>query len=370
MRGLKDPVQLVLVLGYLSLALIAILLSNFGQYVPAIFAVVSLALLLTFTARRIFGRQALVVGLFTFAIVAVLALATHGIWLRALDRLAEQMLGQPLLGELSKAPSEVAIMAITGVVGFAAFALRRPQKINTGSDQAPKQRWQPRPAIIFSALGLFFALGATLIIWFGLTDGESIDTTSRPIIAKTTYFSPEQSEPETIDLNHEFGSPDFQVTGLQNFSAASPSFDAIPMGAFMLSGTKLRVAPQVLRTSKITSCLLSLQFDIENERNETRYAQLTLAWHRVPPEITYQEVSRETRDSGWGERGGPGKYCGSQMIRLQASHPGMRIRVLDTSERGKWTGFLNREREYRYGCVLVIEQPVHPPTLGPDCSRQ
>jgi hypothetical protein len=85
----------------------------------------------------------------------------------------------------------------------------------------------------------------------------------------------------------------------------------------------------------------------------------------------YQQTTSWSADSGW-RRGGssPGEFCGAQLVQRMKQFPERRVTVVGTDESARWTGFANREREYRYTCQMLDEwNPLYKEDLTRACEQ-
>lgn len=84
----------------------------------------------------------------------------------------------------------------------------------------------------------------------------------------------------------------------------------------------------------------------------------------------YSKLATWEVDSGW--RGGgsdPTQFCASHKVAREKQFPNRRVRIVRTSERGRWVGL--RQRQYRYHCWMIDEwEPIHILKLSKFCRTQ
>jgi hypothetical protein len=76
-------------------------------------------------------------------------------------------------------------------------------------------------------------------------------------------------------------------------------------------------------------------------------------------------------DSGWRSGGSsPGEFCGAQLLARQRQYPDRKVNLINTSEDARWSGFMNRDREYRYTCSFRDDwDPVYKLALTSACEK-
>jgi hypothetical protein len=86
---------------------------------------------------------------------------------------------------------------------------------------------------------------------------------------------------------------------------------------------------------------------------------------------SYKQTETWGADSGWRSGGSsPGEFCGAQLLARGKQFPDRKVNLLSSNEDARWTGFMNRDREYRYSCSFRDDwNPTYKLALTPACEQ-